>query len=153
LPLVKPRTIDDVPILALTFHSARYDHYTLRRIAAQVDDAVKTISSGRRDHADWRQPPADPRAARSPAADLAQSQRGLSRADAPAGQRASLHRGPERRKIGRPLLQTGTFFRDADDVGAVVVGVAEGRPIYLRDVCHHRRCARGVIELRAVRVG
>jgi multidrug efflux pump subunit AcrB len=26
LPLVKPHTIDDVPILALTLHSTRYDH-------------------------------------------------------------------------------------------------------------------------------
>ena len=34
-PLIKARTIDDVPILALTFHSARYDHVTLRRLAAQ----------------------------------------------------------------------------------------------------------------------
>ena len=42
-PLVKPRTIDDVPILALTFHSATHDHLTLRRLAAQVDDAVKSI--------------------------------------------------------------------------------------------------------------
>ncbi|MDA8165595.1 MAG: efflux RND transporter permease subunit, partial [Desulfobacteraceae bacterium] len=42
-PLVKPHTIDDVPVLALTFHSARYDHYTLRRLAAQVDDAIKGI--------------------------------------------------------------------------------------------------------------
>jgi hypothetical protein len=29
--LIKPKSIDDVPILALTFHSARYDHLTLRR--------------------------------------------------------------------------------------------------------------------------
>src|SRR5512135_3334543 len=42
-PLVKPRTIDDVPILALTFHSARYDHAMLRRVAAQVEDAIKVI--------------------------------------------------------------------------------------------------------------
>src|SRR5215510_2533084 len=25
-PMIKPKTIDDVPILALTFHSKRYDH-------------------------------------------------------------------------------------------------------------------------------
>src|SRR6188474_1045756 len=31
-PLVKPRSIDDVPILALTLASDRYDHFTLRRI-------------------------------------------------------------------------------------------------------------------------
>jgi hypothetical protein len=42
-PLIKPRSIDDVPILALTFHSGRYDHLTLRRLVAQVDDAVKQV--------------------------------------------------------------------------------------------------------------
>ena len=42
-PLIKPRIIDDVPILALTFHSDHYDHFTLRRLAAQVDDALKSI--------------------------------------------------------------------------------------------------------------
>src|SRR6516164_1311841 len=42
-PLIKERSIDDVPILALTFHSARYDHLMLRRLVAQVDDAVKQV--------------------------------------------------------------------------------------------------------------
>jgi multidrug efflux pump subunit AcrB len=32
-----------VPILALTFHSRHYDHLTLRRLVAQVDDAVKQV--------------------------------------------------------------------------------------------------------------
>ena len=31
-PLVKPRSIDDVPILALTLSGANYDHFTLRRV-------------------------------------------------------------------------------------------------------------------------
>ena len=42
-PLIKAKSIDDVPILALTFHSSRYDHLALRRLVAQVDDAVKQI--------------------------------------------------------------------------------------------------------------
>ena len=42
-PLIKPKSIDDVPILALTFHSPTYDHLTLRRLVAQVDDAVKQV--------------------------------------------------------------------------------------------------------------
>jgi len=41
--LIKPKSIDDVPILALTFHSAHHDHLTLRRLVAQVDDAVKQV--------------------------------------------------------------------------------------------------------------
>ena len=43
MPLVKPRSIDDVPILALTFHSKTHDHLTLRRLAAEVNDAVKQV--------------------------------------------------------------------------------------------------------------
>jgi len=40
-PLVKPRSIDDVPILALTLWSKRYGDFELRRVAAQVDDTIK----------------------------------------------------------------------------------------------------------------
>jgi multidrug efflux pump subunit AcrB len=43
-PLIKPRSIDDVPILSLTLWSERYDHFTLRRIAAELDDGIKDIS-------------------------------------------------------------------------------------------------------------
>ena len=42
-PLVKPRSIDDVPILALTLSSRRYGDFELRRIAAQVDDTIKQV--------------------------------------------------------------------------------------------------------------
>src|SRR5512141_2369332 len=42
-PLVKPRSIDDVPILALTLSSERYDHFTLRRVAAQLHDQIKEV--------------------------------------------------------------------------------------------------------------
>src|SRR5512134_3897957 len=43
VPLIKPRSIDDVPILALTLSSATYDHFTLRRLAARLHDYVKEI--------------------------------------------------------------------------------------------------------------
>src|SRR5438105_14387686 len=42
-PLVKPRSIDDVPVLALTLWSSRYDGYTLRRIVAQIEGEIKSI--------------------------------------------------------------------------------------------------------------
>lgn len=42
-PLVKFRSIDDVPILALTLHGKDYDSFTLRRIAAQLCDQIKEI--------------------------------------------------------------------------------------------------------------
>ena len=44
-PLIKPRSIDDVPILALTFHSEHYDHLALRRVAAEVENSIKQVQS------------------------------------------------------------------------------------------------------------
>ncbi len=133
VPLVKPRTIDDVPILALTFHSARYDHYTLRRIAAQVDDAVKsipqvaetTLIGGNRRQIRVQ---LDPQRLASRNLSAAYLVPMLQQANAQA------YTGAQSVANQEVLLQTGTFFRDAGDVGAVVVGVAEGRPVYLRDV-------------------
>ena len=43
-PLVKPRSIDDVPIWALTFWSPTQDSATLRQIAAEVENEIKTHS-------------------------------------------------------------------------------------------------------------
>src|SRR6185369_9606962 len=40
-PLVVPKSIDDVPILALTLWSGRYDHATLRTLAREVCDELK----------------------------------------------------------------------------------------------------------------
>ncbi|MFI5337382.1 MAG: efflux RND transporter permease subunit, partial [Opitutales bacterium] len=132
-PLVKPRTIDDVPILALTFHSARYDHTVLRRLAAQVEDAVKTVPlvaettliGGNR-----RQVRVllDPQRLASHNLSASYLVPMLQQANAQA------HTGAQNFANGEMLLQTGTFFRDARDVAGTVVGVAEGRPVYLRDV-------------------
>ncbi len=47
---------------------------------------------------------------------------------------AQTHTGAQDSANTETLLQTGTFFRDADDVARVVVGVFDGRPVYLRDV-------------------
>ncbi len=44
-PLVKPHTIDDVPILALTLHSSRYGSNELRQLATQLVDEIRTLPS------------------------------------------------------------------------------------------------------------
>ena len=36
-PLVKPHSIDDVPVLALTLHSTAYDANMIRQVAVQLD--------------------------------------------------------------------------------------------------------------------
>ncbi|MBX3745618.1 MAG: efflux RND transporter permease subunit [Verrucomicrobiae bacterium] len=132
-PLVKPRSIDDVPILALTFHSARYDHLTLRRLAAQVDDAVKQvplvaetqlIGGSRRQLRVLLDP------ARLAARQL--SPVGL----IPMLEQANrqFHSGGLTSANREFLVETGAFLQSAADVGAVVVGVFNGRPVYLREV-------------------
>ncbi len=132
-PLVKPRTIDDVPVLALTFHSARYDHALLRRVAAQVDDAIKILP----EVAETTLIGGDRRQIRV----LLDPQRLASRNLSPGSlvpmlqqANAQAFTGAQSSANRETLLQTGTFFRDTRDVGAVVVGVFRGRPVFLRDV-------------------
>jgi multidrug efflux pump subunit AcrB len=44
-PIIKPRSIDDVPILALTLHSGTADAAQLQTIAERVEDAVKQVDN------------------------------------------------------------------------------------------------------------
>ncbi|HVU35073.1 MAG TPA: efflux RND transporter permease subunit [Opitutaceae bacterium] len=132
-PLIKPRTIDDVPILALTFHSAHYDHATLHRLATQIDDVVKQIPQV----AETKVIGGEHREIRV----LLDPQKLASRNLSPAmlipmlqQANAQTFTGAQDTDNRETLLQTGTFFRDARDVGRVVVGVSNGQPVYLRDV-------------------
>ena len=132
-PLIKPRTIDDVPILALTFHSGRYDHAMLRRIAAQVEDTVKTVP----EVAETTLIGGNRRQIRVQLDPQRLTSRNLSPGYiVPMLQQANAqaHTGALTFDNRETLLQTGNFFHDVRDVGAVVVGVANGHPVYLRDV-------------------
>jgi multidrug efflux pump subunit AcrB len=136
-PLIKPKSIDDVPILALTFHSPDYDHLTLRRLVAQVDDAVKqvplvaetTLIGGAR------------RQVRVLLDPVKLASRNLS----PVGLIPMLQQANRQYFAGgltsdnqEVLIETGAFLRTADDVGQVVVGVFGGKPVYLREVAEVR---------------
>ena len=133
LPLVKPRSIDDVPILALTLHSGNHDHLTLRRLAAQIDNVIKAVP----EVAETNLIGGTRRAVRVQFDRVALAARGLSLDQlAPALQQANRQVQSGSRPFANTevLLETGTFLRDAADVGRVVLGVHEGRPVYLRDV-------------------
>ncbi|MEY4387128.1 MAG: hypothetical protein RLY20_2411 [Verrucomicrobiota bacterium] len=132
-PLIKAKSIDDVPILALTFHSARYDHLTLRRLVAQVDDAVKQV----------------PLVAETTLIGGAQRQvrvlldpaKLASRNLSPAGLMPMLQQANRQFAAGgltsenkEVVIETGAFLQTAEDIGNVVVGVFSGKPVYLREV-------------------
>ncbi len=132
-PLVKPHTIDDVPILALTFHSKNYDHFMLRRLAAQVDDAIKSVP----DVAETTIIGGTKRQVRVRLDPLLLASRNLSITNlVPLLQQAnrqsySGHLTSDNHEI---QLQTGTFLKSSEDIGRIVVGVYGGQPVYLEDV-------------------
>ena len=132
-PLIKARSIEDVPVLALTFHSSRYDHLMLRRLVAQVDDSVKQV----------------PLVAATTLIGGAQRQLRVllepsklaSRNLSPAGLIPLVRQANKQFAAGgltsgnqEIAVETGGFLKTAADVGNVVVGVFDGRPVYLREV-------------------
>ena len=132
-PLVKPRSIDDVPIVALTFHSKNHDHLTLRRLAAEVNDAVKqvplvaetTLIGGNKRQLRVQLDPA----------------RLASRNLSPAGIVPMIQQANRQFSSGglvasdqEVAVETGAFLETSEDVGNIVVGVANGKPVYLREV-------------------
>ena len=132
-PLVKPHTIDDVPVLALTFHAKNYDHYTLRRLAAQVDDAIKSIA----EVAETKLIGGTRRQLRVQFDPLLLAARSLSPTDLTARlQQANRqsHSGTLKATNSELLLQTGTFLASAAEAGRIVVGVHGGKPVYLHEV-------------------
>jgi len=132
-PLIKPRTIDDVPVAAVTLHSAIHDHLTLRRLAAQLDDAIKalpdvaetTLIGGVRRQLRVQVDPVKLASRQLTLDDLATALRAAN-ARSQDGALATANRDL--------LIETGGYFRDADDVASLVLGAWQGRPIYLRDV-------------------
>jgi multidrug efflux pump subunit AcrB len=132
-PLVKPHIIDDVPILALTFHGKNYDHFILRRLAAEVDDIVKSIDNV----AETTLIGGTRRQVRIQFDPLLLVSRNLTVAQlVPALQQANrqIFSGKVEVMNQEILLQTGTFLQSAADIGRVVVGVYGGRPVYLDEV-------------------
>ena len=132
-PLIKARSIDEVPILSLTLSSSRYDHYTLRRLAAQLHDAVKEVpdvSELRLIGGQRRQMRVvlDPgrMSAYNMAPDTIQTRLEQVNTQAQAGGFAENNQ--------EFLVEAGGFLEDAEEIGRVVIGVFNGRPVYLRDV-------------------
>lgn len=132
-PLVKPHTIDDVPILALTFHSKSYDHFMLRRLAAQVDDEIKNIFNV----AETKLIGGTRRQVRIEFDPLLLASRNLTPAELiPTVQQANtqLYTGKIESLNNQTLLQTGRFLENAAEIGRIVVGVYNDHPVYLADV-------------------
>lgn len=132
-PLIKPHTIDDVPILALTFHSSQYDHMMLRRLAAEVDNSIKSIKNV----AETKLIGGTKRQLSIKFSPLLLASRNLTVTEviqhikqvnlqSYSGNLESLDQ--------EILVQAGTFLQSAREIGRVVVGVYGGLPVYLDEI-------------------
>jgi multidrug efflux pump subunit AcrB len=132
-PLVKPKSIDDVPILTFTLWSPKYNGYELRRVAVEVCDELKKdpdVSEFRITGGQKRQLriDLDPIRLRAYRMSPLQVMDMLEKAN------FTLPSGKFPKGATELIVETGGFLKDKEEAGSVVVSVFEGRPVFLRDV-------------------
>ena len=137
-PIVKPKGIDDVPVLAVTLWSKdALPAVDLERVAHTVEAELKrvpgtrevqTIGGPERAVHVWL----DPVRLRERGVDVLSLKATLAAANASMPSGAVL----DPQVPGGQMLsvETGEFLRSAQDVGDLVVGVSQGLPVYLREV-------------------
>ena len=132
-PLIKARSIDDVPILAMTLWGEHYNGYQLRAIAAEMQQNIEQIG----DVSETTIIGGLPRTMRvilstekltayrlSPMTIV----RHLQAAN------ASVQAGNFSENNQEVLVDAGNLFRSRADLESVVVGVVHASPVYLQDV-------------------
>ena len=134
-PIVKPKGIDDVPIVTLTLFS-RDDGvgaYELERVAHSLEAELKRVPGTR----EVRSIGGPGRAVLVEIDPARLNSHGITVPDLRAALRAA--------NLGLPVgellsgnravaVESGPFLKDAQDVAELVVGVRQGRPVFLQDV-------------------
>jgi multidrug efflux pump subunit AcrB len=132
-PLVKTRSIDDVPMLGLTFWSENYDDFQIRQIAEEVtseiekvkDVSITKVIGGRN---------------RQLKIVLDKDKMAENGVDALGimqmiqANNSSSQSGSFTKQDEEYLITTGKFLTSADDVKNLVVGVYKNMPVYLKQV-------------------
>ncbi|HEY3318983.1 MAG TPA: efflux RND transporter permease subunit [Planctomycetota bacterium] len=132
-PLIKVRSIDDVPILALTLWSDRYDHTQLRRVATQLQENIKQVDGISETLVIGGQK----RVVRVIPDRAALAARGLSLLDLAAALRQAnmpAQAGVFSVNDKEALVETGPFLSDPAAIGAVVVSASAGKSVKVADV-------------------
>ncbi len=136
-PIIKPKGIDDVPIVTLTLYSKdpQTGAYDLERVAHSIESDLKRVrgtrevttlgGTGRAVRVEI-----DPARLNSTGISLAQLRAALQSAN------MGLPLGDLLKRNQAIALESGDYLKNARDVSELVVGVQGGRPIYLREVAH-----------------
>ncbi|HYG97599.1 MAG TPA: efflux RND transporter permease subunit [Terriglobales bacterium] len=132
-PLIKVRSIDDVPIMALTLWGKKYDAYQLRQVAGELEHQIKQIDNV----SETKVIGGLPRQVRV----VLDTQKLAGYGLTPGAVTGTLDRANARVNAGTFAqgnnefqVDAGRFLADAQELNQVVVGVHGGRPVYLRDV-------------------
>jgi multidrug efflux pump subunit AcrB len=132
-PLIKARSIDDVPILALTLWGEHYDGYQLRAIAGEMRHNIEQVSNV----SETAIIGGLPRTMRVVLSTEKLNAYGLSPL-AIAGHLEAANAGVQAgsfAEINQEIkVDAGNLFMRREDLEAVVVGVVRGHPVLLRDV-------------------
>ncbi|MGD9299344.1 MAG: efflux RND transporter permease subunit, partial [Thiohalocapsa sp.] len=139
-PIIKPKGIDDVPILTATLWSKDQNvgAYELGKVAHALEQEIKRVE-GTRDVYTVGVPEQvvrvilDPQALAAHGIDLTDLRRSLQASNTIRDDIGVVADNTE------VLVQAGTFLTDPQDIGALVVGLHGGRPVYLRDVASIER--------------
>ena len=132
-PLIKARSIDDVPILALTLWGEHYNGYQLRQMADEVEHTIRQIP----DVSETKVIGGQPRAMRVILDSTKLAAFGFSPGDVVGrlqGANARTQAGEFAEGNQEIRVDAGNLFRDTRDLGGAVLGAANGRPVVLRDV-------------------
>ncbi|HMN75064.1 MAG TPA: efflux RND transporter permease subunit [Burkholderiaceae bacterium] len=134
-PIIKPKGIDDVPIVTLTLYSKRGDvgAYDLERVAHSVEADLKRVP-GTREVTTIGGPgravnvEIDPARMAGSGVTVTDLRNALLSANLglPVGELIAGNRSV--------AIESGPFLKDAREVGELVVGVRGGKPIFLQDV-------------------
>ena len=132
-PIIKARSIDDVPILSLTLWGEHYNGYQLRAIADELQHSIQQVN----DVSETAIIGGLPRTMRVVLSTTKLNAYGLSPM-AIVGHlqaaNASVQAGSFAENNSEIRVDAGNIFTRREDLEAVVVTVDHGRPVYLRDV-------------------
>ncbi len=132
-PIIKARSIDDVPILSLTLWGEHSDGSQLRAIADEVQHNIAQIPDVS-ESAVIGGLPRTMRVLLSPAKLTAYGQSPLAIVGRLQAANASLQAGSFAENDREIRVDAGNLFTSRKDLESVVVAVDHGRPVYLRDV-------------------
>lgn len=132
-PIVKTRSIDDVPMLGLTLWSKTYDDYQLRLLAEEVTSEIEKV----KDVSITKEIGGRPRALRIVVDKDKMAENGVDVLGIMQMLKVSNSSSQSGKFVSADseyLLTTGQFLSSAEDVEGIVVGVNNGLPVYLSQV-------------------